>query len=66
MGMITYQQDKIFEKFKPDNKFINVVTKFKISKTTINFKIGIVKYVDENSKIQISCISLYHLKNIFG
>ena len=41
--MITYQQGKIFKKFKTDNKFINVVTEFKISKATKNFKNGYSK-----------------------
>ena len=35
--MIAYQQGKIFKRFKTDNKFINAVTKFEITKATINF-----------------------------
>ena len=41
------------------------VTKFKISKTTINFKIGIIKYIDDYPKMRKSCISLPFLKNNF-
>ena len=63
--MTAYQQSKIFEKFKTDNKFINAVTKFEISKATTNFKIGIVKFIDEYPKMRNSCISLYYLKNNF-
>ena len=44
--IIAYQQGKIFKKFKTDNKFINAVTKFEISKATINFKIAIVKFIE--------------------
>ena len=61
--MIAYQQGKIFKKFKTDNKFINAVTKSEISNATINFKIGIVKFIDEYPNMRKSCISLYYLKN---
>ena len=63
--MIAYQQVKYLKKFKTDNKFINAVTKFEISKAKINFKIGIVKFIDEYPKMLKSCISLYYLKNNF-
>ena len=63
--MIAYQQGKIFKKFKANNKFTSAVTAFKISKTTINFKIGIVKFIDMYPKMRTSCISLYYLKNNF-
>ena len=63
--MIAYQQGKIFKRFKTDNKFINGVTKFEISKATINFKIATVKFIDEYPKMKKSCISLYYLKNNF-
>ena len=63
--MIAYQQGKIFKRFKTDNKFINAVTKFEITKATINFKIAIVKFIDEYPKMKKSCISLYYLKNNF-
>ena len=36
---LAYQQRKVFQKFKKDNKFVDAVTEFKKSKTTINFKI---------------------------
>ena len=48
--MIAYQQGKIFKRFKTDNKFINAVTKFEITKATINFKIAIVKFIDDYLK----------------
>ena len=41
---IARKQGEIFKKFKTDNKFMSVVNKFKISKATINFKIGIVEF----------------------
>ena len=63
--MIAYQQGEIFRRFKTNNKFISAVSAFKISKTTINFKIDIVKFVDMYPKMQTSSISLYYLKNNF-
>ena len=63
--MIAYQHDKIFRRFKTVNKFIIAVSAFEISKTTINFKIDIVKFIDKYPEIQESFISLYYLKNNF-
>ena len=63
--MIAYQQVKIFKNFITDNKFINVVTEFEIIKATINFEIGILKFIDPYPKMRKSCISLYYLKNNF-
>ena len=63
--MIAYEQGKIFKEFKNDSKFISTVSAFKISKTTINFKIDIGKFIDMYPKMETSCISLYFLKNNF-
>ena len=63
--IMAYNQGKIFRKFKADNKFISAVSRFKISKVTINFKIGIVEFIDKYPKMQKSCISVYYLKNNF-
>ena len=46
--MIAYEQGKIF------NKLISAVNNFKISKTTINLKIGIVELIDKYPKLQKS------------
>ena len=59
-----YQQGKVFQKFKSHNRFVSVVTVFGISKTTINFKIDIVKFLEKYPKMK-SCISLFYLKNNF-
>ena len=63
--MIAYQHGKIFKSFITDNKFINAVTKFEISKATINFKISMVKFIEEYPKMWKSWISLYYLRNNF-
>ena len=62
--MLAYHQGKIFRRFKED-KFRNAVSKFNIRKTTINFKIGIVKFVDCIPKMRTSCLSLFYIKNNF-
>ena len=54
-----YQQGKVFQKFKSNNKFVSAVTEFGISKTTINFKIDIVKFIENYPKMKKSCISLF-------
>ena len=38
-----YEQGKIFKKFKEDTKFKNLVEQFGINRSTIIFKINIVK-----------------------
>ena len=48
-----------------NNKFFNAVTEFGIGKTTINFKIDIVNFIDWYSRIRKSCISLFYLKITF-
>ena len=63
--MLTYQQGEIFRRFETNNKFTSAVSEFKISKTTINFKINIVKSIDKYPKMRTRCISLLYLKNKF-
>ena len=63
--MITRKQGERFKKFKTNNRFISAVSAFKISKATINFKIGIVDFIDKYPRMEKSCISLYYLKNNF-
>ena len=44
---------------------MSAVAKFKIHKTTINFKIGIIKFIDDYPNMRKSSISLHFLKNNF-
>ena len=60
-----YQQGKVFQKFKSNNKFVSAVAEFDISKTTINFKIYIVKFIENYPKMKKSCISPFYPKNNF-
>ena len=62
---LAYQQRKVFQKFKKNNKSANATTDFNISKTTINFKIDIVNFIDNYPKMRKSSISLFYLKNNF-
>ena len=60
-----YQRERVFQKFKMNNKFISAVTEFEKSKTTINFKIDIVNFTEKYPRMRKSCISLFYLKNNF-
>ena len=62
---IAYKQGDIFRNLKTSNEFISPVSAFKINKATINFRIGIVDFIDKYPRMEKSCISLYYLKNNF-
>ena len=60
---LAYYQGKIFQKFRSKERFVNdVVTKFKVSKSTIVFKIALCRLIDEYPKIKNSSLSLHYLK----
>ena len=63
---LAYQQGMVFQKFKKNNKFVNVATEFDISKTIINFKTDIVNFIDKYPKMKKSSISLFYLKKQFS
>ena len=63
--MFAYKQRRFFQKFKTNEGFSNAVIEFGISKTTINFKINIVKFINQHPGIRKSSISLFYLKNNF-
>ena len=63
--MLAYNQGKVFQKFKQNSTFVNAVTKFVISKTTINFKIDVVNFINQYPGMSKSSISLFYLKNNF-
>ena len=51
--MLVYQRGTNFKKFKENNKFMSAnCAKFKIHKITINFKIGIIKFIDDYPKMR--------------
>ena len=58
---LAYYQGKIFQKFKPKERFVNdVVTKFKVSKSTLVFKFAWCKLIDEYPKTKNSSLSLHY------
>ena len=63
--ILAYHQGLIFKKFKENIKFTGAFTNLKISKVTINFKIGIINFIEDYPKIRKSLISLHFLKNNF-
>ena len=60
--MLAYQQGRVFQKFKMNKGFSNAVIEFVISKTTINFKIDIVNFINQHPGMRKSSISLFYLK----
>ena len=54
---IARKQREIFK--KSDNKFLSAVEKFSISKATINFKIGIVEFINMYPRMEKSCVFLF-------
>ena len=60
---LAYYQGKIFQKFRSKERFVNdVVTKFKVSKSTILFKSALSRLIDKYPKIKNSSLSLHYFK----
>ena len=49
--ILAYNQGIIFKKFKENSKFTGTVANLKKNKATINFKIGIIKFIDDYPKM---------------
>ena len=50
---LAYYQGKIFQKFRSKERFVNdMVSKFKVSKLTIVFKIALSRLIDEYPKMK--------------
>ena len=64
--MLAYQQGRILQTFKVNKGFSSVMTEFGISKTTINFKINVVNFINQHPGMRKSSISLFYLKTIFA
>ena len=60
---IAYHQRKVFKRFKDKEKFIRLVNEFKVRKSTIIFKINIVKLIDKHPTLMKSSVTLCFLKN---
>ena len=62
---IAFHQDKVFKRFKDKEKFIKLITEFKVHKITIIFKINIYKLCKTFPKLMKSSIGLGFLKNYY-
>ena len=63
--ILANHQGLIFKKFKENDKLMGAVTNLKIGKVTINFKIDIIKFLDDYPKMRKSSFSLQFLKSNF-
>ena len=53
---LAYHQGKIFQKFRSEERFVNdVVSKFKVSKLTIVFKIALSRLIEKYPKKALCC-----------
>ena len=60
---LAYYQGQIFQKFKEQERFFSdIVLKFRVSKSTIVFKIALKKLIDDFPKIKNSSLSLHYFK----
>ena len=58
---LAYYEGKIFQKFREKERFFSdMVLKFKVSKSTIMFKIALSRLIDDHPKIKDSSLSLYY------
>ena len=58
-----FYQGRLFKHFKEKEKFILMVSKWKIHKNAIVFKINIFKVIQKHSKLIKSSVALTFLKN---
>ena len=60
---LAYYQGQIFQKFKERERFASdMVLKFRMSKSTIVFKIALKKLIDDFPKIKNSSLSFHYVK----
>ena len=62
---IAFHQGKVFKKYKDKEKFITLISRLVINKTTVIFKINIFKLGEKYPKLLKSSIGLGFLKNYF-
>ena len=60
---LAYHQGKIFQKFRSKERFVNdMVSEFKVRKSTAVFKIALSILIDEYPNIKDSLLSLHYFK----
>ena len=60
---IAYHQGKVISRFRENEKFMGLVTRFGIHKNTIIFKINILKLIDKHPELMQSSTTFSFLKN---
>ena len=63
MISVAYYQGKLFKRFKEKKKFIQMVSKLEIHKSTLIFKINVFKLIEKHPKLMKSSVTLTFLKN---
>ena len=58
------QQGKVFQRFKDKEKFITMVKEFKVNRSTVIFKINIIKSIDKYPKLIKSSVTMNFSENI--
>ena len=61
--VVAFYQGKVFKLFQEKEKFIQMVGKLKIHKSTIIFKINVFKLIEKYWKLMRSSVTLTFLKN---
>ena len=62
---VAFYQGKIFKRFKEKEKFMQMVGRLKIHKSTMVFKINVFKLIEKHPKLMKSSVILTFLKNYF-
>ena len=62
---VAFYKEKIFQRFKEKEKFMQMVGKSKIHNSTIVFKINLFKLIEKHPKLLKSSVTLTFLKNCF-
>ena len=59
---LTYHRGWIFHEFKEKERFVSMVSKFDVSKSTIVFKIALVKLTNNYPKMKSSSLSFHYFQ----
>ena len=60
---VAYHQGDVFSCFREKEKFMKLVSRFKIHKNTIAFKINVLKLINKHPRLMKSSVNLSFLKN---
>ena len=63
-SIVYYHQGEVFKRFKGKEKFIKLVSEFKVYKSTIIFKINVFKLIEKHPKLIRPSVTLGFLKKL--